>query len=66
MVVDPLLKKEVMSILDYNLRDNVNSYVMKEDGSYQPIKVDGEKTFNVHKEFFKISKEEIEKVKLIG
>ena len=66
MVVDPLLKKEVMSILDYNLRDNVNSYVMKEDGSYQPIKVDGEKTFNVHKEFFKISKEEIEKVNLIG
>ena len=64
-VVDPFLKKEVMSILNYNLRDNVNSYIMKEDGTYEVTKINNEKPFNIHKEFFKITKEEIEKVELI-
>jgi len=65
MVVDPFLKKQVMAILDYNLRDNVNAYVMKEDGNYEPKVPDGDNTFNLHKEFFKITKEEIEQVDLI-
>ena len=64
-VVDPLLKKEVMSILNYNLRDNVNSYIMKEDGTYEVTKMNNAKPFNIHKEFFKITKEEIEKVELV-
>lgn len=65
MVVDPLLKKQVMTILKYNLNDNVNAYVMKEDGTYVTKKAGNEKTFNVHKEFFKVTKEEIEEVSLI-
>ena len=65
MVVDPLLKKQVMTILDYNLKDNINAYIMKEDGTYEPKNLNNEKTFNVHKEFFKITKEEIEEVELI-
>lgn len=66
MVVDPFLKKQVMTILQYNLKDNVNAYVMKEDGTYEVKKVaDGEKTFNQHKEFYKVKKEEVEKVELI-
>jgi len=65
MVVDPLLKKQVMTILSYNVRDNVNSYVMKEDGTYEVKKVNGKRPFNLHKEFFKISREEIEKMELI-
>ena len=65
MVVDPLLKKQVMSILKYNLKDNTNAYAMKEDGTYEPKKSENAKSFNVHKEFFKITKEEIEKVELI-
>ncbi len=66
MVVDPLLKKEVMCILKYNLKDNVNSYVMKEDGTYEVKQSKkGERQFNIHKEFFKITKEEIEEVVLI-
>ncbi len=65
MVVDPLLKKQIMTILSYNLKDDVNAYVMKEDGTYEVKKMNNKKPFNIHKEFFKISKEEIEKVELI-
>lgn len=65
MVVDPLLKKQVMNILSYNLRDNVNAYAMAEDGTYDVVRSNGKKLFNIHKEFFKITKEEIEKVELI-
>ncbi|MCG8306065.1 MAG: polyphosphate kinase 1 [Cytophagales bacterium] len=65
MVVDPLLKKQVMTILKYNLKDNVNTYIMKEDGTYEPKSAGDEKVFNVHKEFFKLTREEIEKVELI-
>jgi len=38
---------------------------MKEDGTYEVNKINNEKPFNIHKEFFKITKEEIEKVELI-
>ena len=65
MVVDPLLKKQVMNILSYNLKDDVNAYVMKEDGTYEVKKSTNKKPFNIHKELFKITKEEIEKVELI-
>lgn len=65
MVVDPLLKKQIMTILSYNLKDDVNAYVMMEDGTYEVKKMNNKKPFNIHKEFFKISKDEIEKVELI-
>jgi polyphosphate kinase len=65
-VVDPLLKKQIMTILSYNLKDDVNSYVMKEDGTYEVKKAHNKKPFNIHKEFFKISIEEVEKVKLFN
>ncbi|WP_114752622.1 polyphosphate kinase 1 [Pleomorphovibrio marinus] len=61
-----VLEKQVMNILSYNLRDNVNAYVMQEDGSYihkEPNK--GEEVFNIHKEFFKLTPAMISDVKLI-
>ena len=59
-----ILKKQVMNILRFNLMDNVNSYVMKEDGSFA-VKVSvGETPFNVHKNFYTVSKEVIEEVSL--
>jgi polyphosphate kinase len=64
MVVDPFLKKEVMAILDYNLKDNVNSYVMNEDGTYQVKITEDTPKFNLHKAFFELSKEEVDNVKL--
>ena len=65
MVVDSLLKKQVMNILKYNLMDNANSYVMREDGTYERKKANGERAFNLHKEFFNVTREEIDNVVLI-
>jgi polyphosphate kinase len=59
-----LLKKQVMNVLRYNLLDNVNSYIMREDGSYVKKQQNGEPEFNVHKEFYNVTKEIIQDVKL--
>ena len=65
-VESPLLEKQLMNILSYNLRDNINAYTMQEDGTYvakQPK--EGEEKFNIHHEFFHLVKEEVEKVTLV-
>lgn len=59
-----ILKKQVMNIVKYNLKDNVNAYTMKEDGSYAVKDLNGDPPFNIHKELFKVTKEIIEEVKL--
>ncbi len=59
-----ILKKQVINILRYNLRDNVNSYTMKEDGSYVIKELNGEAPFNIHKEFYNVTKEIIESARL--
>ena len=65
-IESPLLEKQMMNILAYNLRDNVNSYVMQEDGTYSEKKpAEGEPEFNVHKEFFKVDSEEVMRVELV-
>lgn len=61
---EDVLKKQAMNNLRYNLKDNVNSYVMNEDGSYTLKKANGEPPFNVHKEFFNINKEIVADVQL--
>ncbi|MCF1752554.1 polyphosphate kinase 1 [Mariniradius sediminis] len=66
-IEDNLLEKQLMNILSYNLRDNVNSYRMLEDGGYVPKlpQVD-EAEFNVHKEFFKVSAKDVLNVSLVS
>ncbi len=62
----PLLEKQMMNILAYNLKDNVNSYIMLEDGNYIPkLPQIDEEEFNIHKEFFHLNPDEVMKVKLI-
>ncbi|BDD04038.1 polyphosphate kinase 1 [Aureibacter tunicatorum] len=61
--VDPLATQEVITILAYNLLDNVNAYEMKEDGSYESCKNNGPK-FDLHKELFKLNKEIVSKTQL--
>ncbi|MDX2301944.1 MAG: polyphosphate kinase 1 [Microscillaceae bacterium] len=52
-IQDKNLKNLVITILQYNLRDNVNAYVMQEDGSYLKLfPANDEEPFNIHKEFF--------------
>ncbi len=64
MLEQDLLKKQAMNILRYNLKDNVNSYIMHEDGTYTKKDSRGVTPFNVHKEFYNITREIIEEVKL--
>ena len=59
-----MLKKQAMNILRYNLRDNVNAYSMKEDGSYVIKELNGEPPFNIQKEFYSITPEKVVDVKL--
>ncbi|MCW5911250.1 MAG: polyphosphate kinase 1 [Cyclobacteriaceae bacterium] len=58
------LRKQAMNILRYNLKDNVNAYVMQEDGAYVAKTHNGEPLFNIHKEFFDVTREIINDVKL--
>lgn len=64
MLEQDILKKQAMNILRYNLKDNVNSYIMREDGSYTKKDSQGSPPFNCHKEFYNITREIIEEVKL--
>ncbi len=54
---DDILKKQAINNLRYNLKDNVNSWVMKEDGAYVVKELNGEPPFNMHKEFYHVTKE---------
>ncbi|SNS28587.1 polyphosphate kinase [Belliella buryatensis] len=62
----PLLEKQLMNIISFNLRDNVNSYMMLEDGTYiRKMPQADEEEFNIHKEFFHLNVDEVMQVKLI-
>lgn len=65
-VESPLLEKQLMNILAYNLKDNVNTYVMQEDGTYvAKHPVGDEPEFNVHREFFNLDAENVMQVQLV-
>jgi len=54
---DEFLKKQAINNLRYNLMDNVNSYIMQEDGTYVLEDPNGDPPFNVHREFFAVTRE---------
>jgi polyphosphate kinase len=57
LLEEEILKRQAINNLRYNLKDNVNSYVMQEDGSYIIKELNGEPPFNIHKEFYHVTKE---------
>lgn len=61
LILSDTLTKQITNILHNNLLDNMNTYIMKEDGNYikrKPIK--GEKHYSIHHEFFNLyAKKEI-------
>ena len=61
IIKDPLLKKQVIKILDINLKDDANSYTLNEDGSYTQTKVNKNNPCDLHKEFYKIDNENMVK-----
>ena len=64
LLEDYMLKQEAINILHYTLKDNVNAYSMQEDGSYSIKELNGEAAFNVHKEFYNVTKQSISSAKL--
>lgn len=65
LIEDPELKQETINMLSYNLQDNVNSYYLKEDGTYIKRNLSsGEKPFNIHEEFFHVTKEKVDQAKV--
>jgi polyphosphate kinase len=62
---DPFVRQEVINVLQYNLKDNVNAYDLNQDGDYIKAKPgEGESPFDIHKEFFNVTKEDVLKAKL--
>lgn len=60
-VIDKKLQQEITYILQANLRDNQNSYIMNEDGNYSPIQPSpNEPPYNVHEAFYHISPQELQ------
>jgi polyphosphate kinase len=65
-VESPLLEKQLMNILAFNLKDNANSYTMQEDGTYLAKEpAEGEAKFNIHQKFFQLNAAEVLRVKLV-
>jgi polyphosphate kinase len=63
-IIDPVLVQQITNMLFWNMKDNVNAYVLKEDGNYVKKTLSGQTPFNIHKEFFKIKLSDIFKAKL--
>jgi polyphosphate kinase len=61
---EEILKKQAINNLRYNLKDNVNSYVMQENGKYLVKESSGEPPFNIHKEFYHVTRDIVMEAKL--
>ncbi len=66
LILDKTLRKEAMNILQYNLKDNVNSYLLKEEGTYERVQpAEGEAPFNIHHEFYRVRMGDVVDIKLV-
>ncbi|MBC5772648.1 polyphosphate kinase 1 [Pontibacter sp. KCTC 32443] len=53
LILNEELKREAITILHYNLLDNYNSYIMREDGTYVKRRpAAGEDVIDIHKVFY--------------
>lgn len=56
-LVNSRAKNLAITILNWNLRDTVNSYEMQEDGNYW--KVESDEPFNIHQEFYHVKEDDL-------
>jgi polyphosphate kinase len=63
-VEDKRNKQEAINILAYNLKDNVNSYIMSEDGNYRLKESNGAEPFSVHEKFYIVDRSVVKDAKL--
>lgn len=60
LLADKRVKQQAIQILDYNLRDNVNSFDMQEDGTYQKCEAaPDEELFNTHQRFYTVTEADV-------
>ncbi len=65
ILVDKQVKQETIMMLAYNLKDNVNTYELKEDGTYVKCKIgSGDTPFDIHKEFFEVKPKDVESARI--
>jgi polyphosphate kinase len=64
IIESPVLKQQVINLLAYDLRDNVNSYLMQEDGTYVKVIPVDEALFDIHQAFFTLTLDEVMKARL--
>ncbi len=57
LLEEDVLRKQAINNLRFNLKDNINAYVMQEDGTYVVKEQRDELPFNMHLEFYNITKE---------
>lgn len=66
LIVNEDLKREAISILYYNLQDNQNSYIMREDGTYVKKRLAAnEEVVDVHRLFYNKAYSEVESCELL-
>ena len=64
LLEEDILKRQAINNLRYNLRDNINAYRMNEDGTYERLQANGETPFNIHKEFYNVTREDVMQAQL--
>ena len=65
ILVNERVRQEAILMLEYNLRDNVNSYELQEDGTYEKCHVgEGTEAFDIHKVFFEVKIDEAMQARL--
>jgi polyphosphate kinase len=64
LLEEDILRKQAINNLRFNLKDNVNSYTLLENGTYMVKEQNGEPAFNIHKEFYHVTKEIVMNAKL--
>ena len=66
LIKDEKVRAQAINILKYNLMDNVNSYIMNEDGTYSVKSADGHEPFNIHRAFYHLKLGDLRDVSLIN
>jgi polyphosphate kinase len=65
LLADRRVRQQAIHILQYNLLDNVNAFVLNEDGTYTPVEpAEGEPMINIHQYFFHTTLADIEAARL--
>ena len=57
---DESIIKQAITILNFNLKDNCNSYILNEDGSYTKKEIEKNKKFDLFKEFYSLKRKNLD------